>query len=210
MNSLSYIVALLSLICLPAVLIAVVWLFVIKRGWGSKWLVSSLIAFGLAALVVVLWFGTHDTMILFMGLGMSVLSGIGFYVFLRTSPPQISDALTGQNRNNINSWSSLSNDEKKERTKSATLAIKDGLFTMFLQYVPIIIGFAIILVFRSSMPQIAPSLGLFVMGFTGILRIVLRPKYVSLELSSPKSKLISNIFITVFAWGLAVYGLFNR
>ncbi len=210
MNPLSYIVALLSLICLPAVLITAVWLFIIKRGWGSKWLVSSLIGFGLASLVVVLWLGTQDSLILFMGLGMSVLSGVGFYVFLRTSPPQISDALTGQNRNNINSWSSLSNDEKKERTKSATLAIKDGLFMMFLQYIPIIIGFAIILVFKSSMPKIALSLGLFVMGFTGILRIVLRPKYVSLELSSPKSKLISNIFITVFAWGLAVYGLFNR
>ncbi len=210
MNPLSYIVALLSLICLPAVLITAVWLFIIKCGWGSKWLVSSLMAFGLASLVVALWLGTQDNLILFTGLGMSVLSGVGFYVFLRTSPPQISDALTGQNRNNLNSWSSLSNDKKKESTKFATLAIKDGLFKMFLQYIPIIIGFAIILVFRSSVPKIALSLGFFIMGFTGILRIVLRPKYVSLELSSPKSKLISNIIITVFAWGLAVYGLFNR
>ena len=210
MDPLSYIVTLLSLICLPAVLITAIWLFIIKRGWGSKWLVSFLIAFGLASLVVVLWLGTHDNSILFMGLGMSVLSGIGFYAFLRTSPTQISEALTGQNRNNIYSWSSLSNDEKQEHTNFAKVAIKDGLLTMFLQYIPIIIGFAIILLFRSSIPKVATSLGLFIMGFTGILRIVLRSKHISSELYSSKSKIVSNVFITLFAWGLAVYGLFNR
>ena len=86
MNSITYIVVLLSLICLPAVLITAAWLFIIKRGWGSKWLVSSLIAFGLASVVVTLSLGTQDNSILLMGLGMSVLSGIGFYVFLRTFP----------------------------------------------------------------------------------------------------------------------------
>ena len=211
MNPLIYIIVLISIISIPAVLITAVWLFVIKRGWGSKWLVSSLlIAFGLAALVVVLWFGTQDNSILFMGLGMSALSGIGFYFFLRTSPAQISEAFTGQNQNAINSWSSLSSDEEQERTKSAKIAVKDGLLKMFLQYIPIIIGLAIILLFRSSIPETAPSLGLFIMGFTGILRIILRSKYISSELYSSKSKIAGNVFITLFAWSLAVYGLFNR
>ncbi len=209
MNPLSYIAVLLFVIFLPAVFITAVWLFIIKRGWGSKWLVSSLFPFALASIVIILWLGNKDNSTLYMGLGVSVLSGIGFYVFLRTSPPHISQAFTGQNQNAINSWSSLSSDEKQERTKSANIAIKDGLLKMFLQYIPIIIGLAIILLFRSSIPEIAPSLGLFVMGFTGILRIILRPKYISSELYSSKSKIVGNVFITLFAWGLAVYGLFN-
>ena len=90
------------------------------------------------------------------------------------------------------------------------MAVRSILLKMFLQYIPIIIGLAIILLFRSSIPEIAPSLGLFVMGFTGILRIILRPKYISSELYSSKSKIVGNVFITLFAWGLAVYGLFNR
>jgi hypothetical protein len=185
-----------------------IWLFLIKRGWGSKWLLASSITVILSIVVVALWLGTQDNTILFMGLAMSVLSGIGFFIFLRTSP--ISGALIGQTQNSQNDFLSLSDDEKDNRKQSAKLAIKDIIFIGFVQNIPIIIGIAIILIFRDSKSGITTSLGLFVMGFTGILRIVLRPKHISSEIYSSKSKVLGNALVTLFAWSLAVYGLFGK
>jgi hypothetical protein len=180
-------------------------MFVIKRGWGSKWLLATSLTVVLSILVIVLSLGAQDNSFLFMGLGTTIIGGIGFYFWLKVSP--ISSALIGNPQHVQSDFSSLSEDEKNRRKQSAKLAIRDIIFRGFVHNIPIIIGIAIILLFRNS---IATSLGLFVMGFTGIFRIVLRPKHISPELYFTKSKMIGNVLITLFAWSLAVYGLFNR
>ena len=206
MNPLTYIATLLSLICLPAVLFTAFWMFVIKRGWGSKWLLATSLTIVLSTLAIVLSLGVQDNSMLLLLLGTTILGGIGFYFWLRTSP--ISDALIGRTQNTQNNFSSLNEDEKNNRKQSAKLVVKDIFLTGFVPLIPIIIG--VIILSRSTHSDIARSLALFVMGFTGILKIVLRPKQISSELYSSKSKTIGGILIALFAWSLALYGLFNK
>jgi hypothetical protein len=208
MDSLTYIVALCALVLVPAGLFTALWLYVIRRGWGSRWLLTTLVTVFMSLLFIVLSLVTQERSILFLGLGTSVLGGILFYVSFGTSP--IFNVLIGKNQKMQSSWVSLHEEERTIRKQSTKLAIRDILLTSFIQYMPLAIGLAIILLSRGTASKITISLAIFIMGFTGILRIVLRPKHVPSAVYSSKSKMIGNILITVFAWSLALYILFSR
>ncbi len=208
MNSLTYIAVLLSIISLPAVLFTAFWMFVIKRGWGSKWLLATSITAVLLILPIVLSLGAQDNSILFGLTGMTILGGVGFYFWLRTSP--ISDVLIGKSQNTKNNISSFSEDERNNLNQSAKLVVKDIFLTGFAPLIPLIIGFTILLLSRNAHSNVVESIAFFVMGFTGIVKIVIRSKQVSSELDSSKTKMISNILVALFAWSLALHVLLDK
>ena len=121
----------------------------------------------------------------------------------------ISDILTGKNQNMQSQMAALSEKEINSQKESAKLAVRDIILIGFLQNLPLIIGVAILILNRDAQSYIITSIALFIMGITGILRVVLRPKHVLLELKHSKGKMIGNILVTVFAWSLALYNLFN-
>jgi hypothetical protein len=208
MNPMTYIVALCSLILVPAGLFTALWLYVIRRGWGSRWLLATLVTVFMSLLFIVISLAVQERPILFLGVGTSVVSGILFYVSFESSP--ISNVLAGKNQKMQSNWASLSEEERTIRKQSIILAIRDMLLTSVIQYIPLFIGLAIILLSRGTASKVTLSLAVFIMGFTGILRIVFRPKHVPSALYSSKSKMIGNILVTVFAWSLALYNLFSR
>src|SRR5215210_1853938 len=116
MDPLTYIVVLFSLICLPAIVFMVFWLFIIKRGWGSKWLLATSFTVVLSILAIVLSLGVQDNSMLLLLLSTTILGGVGFYFSLRTSP--MADALIGRTKNVQNNFASLSEDEKNNRKLS--------------------------------------------------------------------------------------------
>ena len=208
MNSLTYIVALLSFIFLPAILFAVFWLYVLKRGWGSKWLLAFSLTLCLSLINIVIWLGVHDNLILMMGLGVTVFGGVGFYVWLKNSP--VSSALITNAQQAQSNLAPLSEEESENLTQSRKLMIKDALAKSSIQNIPIIIGVGIFFLLKDSRSNIVTSLTFFIFGFTGILRIVLPSKEVISGLYSSKGKLISGILITMFAWGIALYALITK
>ena len=208
MNSLTYIVALLSFIFLPAILFAVFWLYVLKRGWGSKWLLAFSLTLCLSLINIVIWLGVHDNLILMMGLGVTVFGGVGFYVWLKNSP--VSSALITNAQQAQSNLAPLSEEESENLTQSRKLMIKDALAKSSIQNIPIIIGVGILFLLKDSRSNIVTSLTFFIFGFTGILRIVLPSKEVISGLYSSKGKLISGILITMFAWGIALYALITK
>jgi hypothetical protein len=200
------IITLCLLVLLPGVLFGVFWYSIVKRGWGSRWLLASSIVILLSLLVIILWWSTRDTSILVTGLVFSLLSGIVFFVYLKISPH--SNALIGQNQQTQINWSSLSEEERNTHKQSAKLMIKDILLARFIQYIPLLIGIIILVLSRGTPSKVVTSLAVFIMGFTGILRIVLRPQHPSFRRYSSKRGTIGDILVTVFAWGLALYNLF--
>jgi hypothetical protein len=208
MESLNYIISIFALILVPAGLFTALWLYVIRRGWGSRWLLSTLVTGFMLLLFIVMSLVAQEQSILFIGFGTSVLSGILFYVSFGASP--MSNVLIGKNQKMQSNWASLSEEERTTRKQLIKLAIRDIILTSFIQYIPLVIGIAIILFSRGTASKVTISLAIFIMGFTGILRIVFRPKHVPSALYSSKSKIIGNILVTVFAWSLALYNLFSR
>jgi hypothetical protein len=73
----------------------------------------------------------------------------------------------------------------------------------------LVIGIAIILFSRGTASKVTLSLAAFIMGFTGIFRIIFHPKHVPSELYSSKSRMVGDILVTILAWSLALYNLFN-
>jgi hypothetical protein len=199
------VVVLCLITVLPGVLFAVFWWYIIKRGWGSRWLLAISITVFLSLISIVISLAAQEMSILFLGVGFSVLGGVLFYLFLKNSP--LSDALIGKGQNLKSSPTIISEEERNSHKESAKLAIKDTLTIGFLQTLPLIIGLAIIVFSNDYRSDIMTSVGLFVMGFYGVLRITLRPKHVPAELYVSKGKIIGNIFVTVFAWSLALYSL---
>ena len=181
--------------------------YIIRSGWGSRWLLATSVTIFMLLIFIPLWLTVQEDLFLFIGLGFSVLSGIAFYIYLRTSP--ISDILTGKNQNMQSQWATLSERERNSRKESTKLAVRDIFLIGFLQNLPLIIGVAILILNRDAQSYIITSIALFIIGVTGILRVVLRPKHVLLELKHSKGKMIGNILVTVFAWSLALYNLFN-
>ena len=208
MNSLTYIAVLLSFIFLPAVLFAAFWLYVLKRGWGSKWLLAFLLTFCLSLINIVIWLGVHDNLILTAGLGVTLFGGIVFYIWLKNSP--ISSAIITNAQQAQNNLVPLSKEESENLTRSRKLMVKDVLAKSSVQNIPIIIGVGVLFLLKDSRSSIVTSLTFFIFGFTGILRIVLPSKEVVSGLYSSKSKLISGVLITIFAWGIALYALTNK
>ena len=190
---------------LPGVLFAVFWWYIIKRGWGSRWLLAISITVFLSLVSIVISLAAQELSILVLGVGFSVLGGVLFYIFLKNSP--ISDALIGKDQNVQSNPTIVSEEEKDSRKESAKLAIRETLTIGFLQTLPLIVGLAITVFSNDSKSDIMTSVGLFVMGFYGVLRITLRPRHVPVELYVSKGKIIGNIFVTMFAWSLALYSL---
>jgi len=96
MSPLIYIVALCTITVLPGVLFGVFWWYVIKRGWGSRWLLAISLTVLLSFLFIVISLAAQETSILFLGVSLSILGGILFYLYLRISP--LSDALIGKSQ----------------------------------------------------------------------------------------------------------------
>jgi hypothetical protein len=205
MNSLNYFVAICAVIVLPATLLGAFWWYIMKRGWASKWLLATSITVFMSLLFIVLSLAAEENSLLFIGLGVSVLGGIGFYVYLRTSP--MGDILIGQNQQMQSEWESLSDEERSARKQSARLTIRDVIVVRLLQYIPTIIIVVILLFSRGAPSKATTTLIAFIFGFTGILRIVLRPKHPAFQLYAPKSGMIGDILLTVLAWGVALYNL---
>jgi hypothetical protein len=208
MDSWIYVIALCLFTVLPGVLFAVFWWYMIKRGWGSRWLLAVSITILVSLMFIIISLAAQEKSILFLGVAVSVLGGILFYIYLRTSP--LSDALIGKHQIIQSNPTALNEEEKNSRKDLTKVAVKKAVTFGFLQILPLIIGLAILVLSNGSKSEAMTSLALFVMGFYGILSITLRPKYGPANSHPSKGKLISGILITAFAWSLALYSLVKQ
>jgi hypothetical protein len=96
MNPWVSIVAICSITILPGILFGVYWWYVIKRGWGSRWLLAISITIFMSLIFTVISLAAQEPSILFLGLGVSILGGGLLYLYLRTSP--LSDTLIGKSQ----------------------------------------------------------------------------------------------------------------
>lgn len=90
------------------------------------------------------------------------------------------------------------------------LILKDIVIKEFIQNTPTFIGIGTILISIYLKSNTTQSLGFFIIGFTGILRMILHSRYIPSEYYLSTKMTISNVLLTLFAWGFSIYSLFSK